>query len=70
MLEVVSKSLSPFFCKTERFHVFSLDRVTDGLHVAENDAPVSVLQSLHELQVAADLEALDWLLLQAKRKKR
>lgn len=49
--------------------MFSLDQVTDGLHVAQNDAPVSVLQSLHELQVVADLEALDWFLLQAKRKK-
>lgn len=63
MLEVMNKSLSRFL-----FHVFSFDRVTDGLHVAQNDAPVSVLQSLHELQVVADLEALDWLLLQTKRK--
>lgn len=48
--------------------MFLLDRVTDGSHVGEDNVSVAALQSLHELQVVADLEALDWLLLQVKRK--
>lgn len=46
--------------------MFLFYRVTDGFHVGEDDAPVAALQFLHELQVAADLEALDRLLLQEK----
>lgn len=41
-----------------------LCRVTDSFHVSENDAPVAALQILHELQVVADFEVLDWLLLE------
>ncbi len=48
--------------------MFLLGRVTDGVHVGENNVSVAALQSFHELQVVAELEALDWLLLQVKRK--
>lgn len=46
-----------------RRHVFSLSRVPDASHVGEDDVSVAVLQSLHELQVVADLETLDRLFL-------
>lgn len=48
--------------------MFLLDRVTNGFHVGENNVSVAALQSIHELQVVADLEALDWLLLQVKKR--
>lgn len=54
---------------TQTFNMFSIERVADGLHVGENNVSVAALQSLHELQVVAHLEALDWLLLQVKSKK-
>lgn len=44
-----------------------LDGVTDGFHVGEDNVPVAALQPLHELQVVADLEASDWLLLHVNR---
>ena len=56
------------FGRNRNRNVFLLDRVTDGFHVDENDVSVAALQTLHELQVVADFEALDRLLLQAKRK--
>ena len=46
--------------------MFSVDRVLDAFHVSENDTSVAQLQTLHEVQVVADLEILDWLLLQTK----
>lgn len=46
--------------------MFSVDRVVDAFHVSEDDTSVAQLQTLHEVQVVADLEILDWLLLQTK----
>lgn len=40
------------------------DWVKDAFHVIENNVSVDLLQSVHELQVVADLETLDWFLLQ------
>lgn len=49
--------------------MFLLCRVSYSFHVSENSVSVASLQSLHELQVVADLEALDRLLLQVKKKR-
>lgn len=46
----------------------SLDRVTDSFHVSEHDVSVAALQLLHERQIVADFETLDWILLQEKLK--
>lgn len=44
----------------------SLRRAADASHGRQNDAPVAPLQLRHELQVVADPETPDWLLLQKK----
>lgn len=48
---------------------FLLDGVFNVLHVGENKFPVVALESLHELQVAADLKTLDRFLLWIKKTK-
>lgn len=45
---------------------FLLDGVFNVLHVGENKFPVVALESLHKLQVAADLKTLDRFLLRIK----
>lgn len=46
---------------------FLLDGVFNVLHVGENKFPVVALESLHKLQVAADLKTLDRFLLRIKK---
>lgn len=41
-----------------------VDRITDRLHVSEDNVSVFVLQIFHKVQVVAHPEAPDWLLLQ------
>lgn len=50
--------------------LFLLDGVLNVLHVGENKFPVVALESLHKLQVAADLKTLDRFLLRIKKNKR
>lgn len=49
------------------FSPFLLVGVFNVLHVGENKFPVVALESLHKLQVAADLKTLDRFLLRIKK---